>query len=169
MPAPTLLSISCSRCWRSSSSSSRSTASRRNSERRRWRRSASITTPLLRIEEQSDGRGQGTPGIGLRVELPATRACQRVELCLAIVLGGAPLGPDPAAPLQPVQRRIERALLDAQRILRDLLNAIGDRPPVLRLEGERLEDQEIESPLRQIEFRRTGHAACLSPSASTRA
>src|SRR6266513_1581576 len=32
----------------------------------------------------------------------------------AVVLGQAPLGADPAAPLQAVERRIERALLDEE-------------------------------------------------------
>ena len=64
----------------------------------------------------------------------AALARQRVELGAAVVVGGAPLGLDPAAPLEAVQRRIERALLHAQGVARDQLDALRDRPAVLRLD-----------------------------------
>src|SRR4249920_2838863 len=165
MPAATRLSISCSRWSRSSSSSSRSTASRRNNALRRCVRSASIAAASWRVEQQGHGSGECAPRAGLRLELLATAARQRIELGFPVVLRGAPLGLDRALALEAMQRRIERSLLHAQRILRDLLDAIGDGPAVLRLERERLEDQEIERSLRQIDLRRLGHSA--SPSAST--
>jgi hypothetical protein len=44
-----------------------------------------------------------------------------------------------------------------QNVFGDLLNALGNGPAVLRLEGNRFEDEQIESALRQIEFL-GGHA-----------
>src|SRR5262249_35168563 len=116
--------------------------------RSRWRRSARITAPSRHVEQQGDRSRECPPCPRLLVELLPAGARQRVELGAAIVLGRAPLRLDPAAPLQPVERRIQRSLLDAKRILRDLLNPIGDRPAVLRLEGERFENQEVERALR---------------------
>jgi len=46
---------------------------------------------------------------------------------------------DPTLLLQPVQCRIERALLDLQDFGRYLLDAFGDRPAVLGLKGNGLE------------------------------
>src|SRR5215469_3621400 len=46
-----------------------------------------------------------------------------------------------------MQRGIKRSLRDAQRVARHLLNALGNGPAVLRLEGQNLEDQQVERPL----------------------
>ena len=51
-------------------------------------------------------------------ELALSGPGQPVELGFAVVVGHAPLGGDPALLLEPVQRRIERALVDAQDVLR---------------------------------------------------
>src|SRR5437762_1952065 len=50
-----------------------------------------------------------------------------------------------------MQRGIERSLLYPQGIAGDLLQAFGDRPPVERLERQSLEDEQVESALREIE------------------
>ena len=44
-----------------------------------------------------------------------------------------PLRLDPASAFQPMQRRIERSLLNLQCFLRDLLQPLGDCPAVHRL------------------------------------
>ena len=72
------------------------------------------------------------------VELLAAGPGQRVEARAPIVLGRAPVGGDPALMLEAVERRIERALLDAQQIVGNLLDTLGNRPAVHRLEGDRL-------------------------------
>ena len=51
-----------------------------------------------------------------------------------------------------MERRVERALGDLQRVARDLANPLGDGPAVQRPERERLEDQEIERALREVEM-----------------
>jgi hypothetical protein len=52
--------------------------------------------------------------------------------------------------LEPVQRGIERPLLDAQQVAGHLLDSLGDRPAVHRLEGTRAQDQEIERALQDV-------------------
>ena len=67
---------------------------------------------------------------------------------------------NPAAALESVESRIERALRDLQRGVRHLTDPLGERPPVHRREGERFEDQEVEGALWQIESW-VGHAVPL--------
>jgi hypothetical protein len=49
-----------------------------------------------------------------------------------------------------VQRRIQRALLNAEHITRHLLYTLGDSPSVLRPHGKRSQDQKIQCPLWKI-------------------
>ena len=60
------------------------------------------------------------------------------------------LGLDPALIFKPVQRGVERALLDLQDIVRNLLDPFGDRPTVHWPGREGLKDEEIEGPLDEI-------------------
>src|SRR5262249_5081230 len=95
-------------------------------------------------DDARDGGGQAAPRLFLGAELvPAARG-QLVVLRAAIVLRGAPAGLDPAAALEAMQRRVQRPLLNAQRLARALLDALGDGPAVLRLERERVQDQQIQ-------------------------
>src|SRR5262249_23446413 len=57
---------------------------------------------------------------------------------------------DPALPLQPVEGRVERPLVDLEHVLGELLNALGDPPAVHRRRTEGFQDQDIEGPLQQI-------------------
>jgi hypothetical protein len=52
---------------------------------------------------------------------------------------------------EPVEGGIERSLLDAQDVVRHLLDATRDRPAVLRFELQRLEDEEVERPLNEVD------------------
>src|SRR5207244_3198381 len=58
------------------------------------------------------------------------------------------------APLEAVQRGVERALLHVKHIAGQLLNALRNGPAVLRFERQRLQNQEIQRALRQVD---TGH------------
>ena len=92
-------------------------------------------------QHPADRRRQPRPGFRLHAELLAPRRGQPVEPRAPSQLGDAPFRRDPSLVLQPVQRRIERTLVHAQHILRDLLNAFGNRPPVLRSGLQRPENQ----------------------------
>ena len=61
------------------------------------------------------------------------------------------MGFDPTAALKTMESRVHRALLDLQDAARDLLDALRNGPAVLRLERERLQDQEVQSALRQVD------------------
>jgi hypothetical protein len=52
--------------------------------------------------------------------------------------------------LEAVQGWVERALLDPEQFVGDLLDALGDRPAVGRLEGDRAHDEEVERALNQV-------------------
>ena len=79
------------------------------------------------------------PGLGKTIEARAP-----------VVLGRAPLGGDPALPLEALQRGIERALLDLQDVVGELADPLRDRPAVQRLERDRLQDQQIDGALNEI-------------------
>jgi hypothetical protein len=78
-------------------------------------------------------------------ELAAPAGRQLVELRPAVVLRRAPFGFEPAAHLEPVQRRIQRALFDAQHVVRRLLDVLGDRVAVHGATADRLQHQHVES------------------------
>src|SRR5687767_1029902 len=63
-----------------------------------------------------------------------------------------------------MKRRVQRPLADVELVPRELLNPRADPPPVERLHGERLEDQQIQCSLHDVE--RLGHHGNLSPSAA---
>src|SRR4051812_29847445 len=58
------------------------------------------------------------------LELPLALPREAVKLRLAVVLRAAPLGVNPAGFFEPVERRIERPLVDAQDVPRNLLNTL---------------------------------------------
>ena len=75
-----------------------------------------------------------------------------VELRLTVVLDAAPpLGVDPPGPFEPMQRRVERALVHPQHVLGDLLDALRDGPPVHRACQQGAQDQQVERALQQVE------------------
>src|SRR5690348_191824 len=82
-----------------------------------------------------------------------TRARELVELRAPIVVRLAPLRLDPAAPFEAMEGRIERSLRNLERRRGDLADALRDRPAVLRLEGQRFQDEQIERPLRELDLR----------------
>src|SRR5262245_6021648 len=83
-----------------------------------------------------DRASHSFPVLGFHRELPFAALGQAVELRLAVVLGRAPLGRNPALLFEPVERRIERTLVDAEHVLRDLLQPLRDAPAVLGTEPE---------------------------------
>jgi hypothetical protein len=53
---------------------------------------------------------------------------------------------------QAIERRVQRALLNLEAILRNLLNAQKDAVSMQRAERDRLEDQHVQRALQQIDL-----------------
>src|SRR6476620_8506767 len=125
-----------------SSSSSRSAARGRASARASMRMRANIVSSFsARREDGFDGGHVSPPRLGFRAErAPALRG-QPVVLGAPVVVARAPFAVDPALLLEPLERRVERALVDVEDALRELLDALADPPTVHRLEVERLEHE----------------------------
>src|ERR1041385_7051912 len=108
-----------------------------------------------------DGRhhpGVAPPADRLLAELLPPRGGQLVELRLAIGVGDAPLLRQEPAPLQAVERGVERALLDRQHLVGALADPAADGVAVERTPAHRLEDEEVEGAGVEI---RTGHGWSL--------
>src|SRR5262245_56404909 len=103
----------------------------RVSSRGRWR---SPCAPILRFDRELTAAGRG----------------EAVILGAAAQLRDFPLGLDPALVLEPMEGRIERALVDLQDVSRNLLDALGDGPAVLGVLLQRAQDQQIERAGQQI-------------------
>jgi hypothetical protein len=103
------------------------------------------------FEDTADHAGDALPLGGFERELLRACWCNRVELCLAIVVGGAPAGRDPALLLEAEQGSVDGALIQFEDVFADLLDAAGDAEAVLGAEGmERFEDHEVEGALEDV-------------------
>src|SRR5215467_1446968 len=111
-----------------------------------WLHSCSSGT----LDHQIDRSRQPAPVFGFLFELRPPRRRQRIKLRLPSRFRLFPLGLDPPALFEAVQGRIERSLLYLQHFAGNLLDPLGDRPAVLRLQGNGLQDQQVQSPLHQI-------------------
>ena len=60
-----------------------------------------------------------------------------------------------------MERRVKRALVDLEDVLRELLDALGDAPAVHRARGKGLQDQDVEGSLQEIAAF-AGHSGLLS-------
>jgi hypothetical protein len=60
------------------------------------------------------------------------------------------MGLDPSASLEPMQRRIQRSLLNTQDVVRDLLHSLRDSPAMLGSEGKSAQDEQVQSSLRKV-------------------
>src|SRR4051812_2942628 len=108
------------------------------------------------VEPPAPGLGIALPGLRLGLELAAPFVGEAVDLRPPVVLGNPPLRLDPPPLLHPVEGRIERPLLDPQRV-----GGLAGDPPHHRIAVERpprqgLEDQDVERPLQQVHL---GHRA----------
>src|SRR5207245_1424720 len=80
------------------------------------------------------------------------RCRETIVFRLALVFRLTPFARDPALVFQAIQRRIQRALLNLQAILRNLLDAQEDAVTMQRPEGNGLEDQHVQSALQKVEL-----------------
>src|SRR6185312_12816340 len=83
-------------------------------------------------------------------ELPAAEPGEGIELGTAVVLARSPFGGDPAFLLELVQSRIERSVTDLKHLAGNLLETLADGPAVQGLQGNDLEDQQVQGSLDQI-------------------
>ena len=90
-----------------------------------------LSSPIA-AEQPRHQRRHSFPALGFCKQLFAAGSRQRVELRLAIVIRGAPLGRNPSALFQAQQCRVERALIELEQIFRDLLNALRNAVAVQR-------------------------------------
>src|SRR5690606_25459652 len=97
------------------------------SRRRRSHDMIDSPSPLCVFEDARHALGEPRPRLPLLLELPAACGRDRVEPCLASLLGDAPGGLQPAVLLHAVERRVERAFFDAKQFVGHALNVGRDR------------------------------------------
>src|SRR5689334_20470840 len=103
------------------------------------------------------GCREAEPFLGLGGEpFPSLRG-QSIELHLPIELGYAPLGLDEALALHPVKSRVERTLLDLHHFARHVLDRSRNRIAVPGACSQRLQDQNVESAVKEVGFARHGY------------
>jgi len=93
---------------------------------------------------------QQTPGFGFLAELAAAQRGELIELGPAVIVREPPLGLDPFAGLEAVQRWVQRPFADLEDVAGELLDPAGDGIAMRRPPAQRLEDQEIEGSLNEI-------------------
>src|SRR6185312_1221776 len=111
-----------------------------------------------RLEYTLDRRREQPPLRALGGVVFATVGRETVELGAAAASLGTrpPLGPNPAAILETIERRIQTALPDLEHVVGELAQALGNGPPVERSEDKGLENEQVEGALQQIGA--VGHA-----------
>src|SRR5262249_27092061 len=103
--------------------------------------------------------GQAVPATGLPDELVAAGTGQRVKACAPVVRGDAPLGRDPLEGFEPLQRGVERAVVDQQLAAGRRLDRVRDALAGLRAEEQRAEDEHVERALQQRDLVAVGRAS----------
>src|SRR5204862_8119725 len=100
-----------------------------------------------------------TPPVrGLLAKTLAALRGQRVIACAAIVFGRRPFRVDEALAIEPVQRLIQRGVLDGELAVRAVVDERGDPVAVHRSGRERPEHEQVESSLDDAErWRRRFH------------
>jgi hypothetical protein len=83
------------------------------------------------------------PQVGLSFQLFSAATGQLIVFGAAIVVRRAPTRLNPSAAFKPVKSGIQRSLANLKSVARYLLNTFGNRPAVLGLEGDRLENQQV--------------------------
>src|SRR5580692_2126767 len=89
----------------------------------------------------------------LRDELLLARRSEAVvlEFALQILAGWLPFGCNPAFALQPVESRVERAVLDLQQVFRGSLDVLGNLVAMSGPEEQGAEDQHVQRSLEELD------------------
>src|SRR5262245_19764574 len=139
---PSSVSFRVSRSMWNCSSSSRSPSARLGKQSARARNIRSRKFMQLRqFHDATDRVLHPVPLMRLDGELLPSRCRQPVVLRPPPQLRHLPLGFDPALMLEPVQGRVQGTLVDLEHVLGNLLNSLGDRPPMERILLQRAKDQ----------------------------
>src|SRR5262245_55733651 len=93
-----------------------------------------------RVQDALDGFRESLPARAFGCQVFFSRGGQAIGLDPLIVLGDLPLRADPLLPLQPVQRRIERAGVYLQRLVGIGSDRLADAVAMLWPPLERLQD-----------------------------
>src|SRR5207245_3539397 len=94
---------------------------------------------------------QLVPFAGLNRQLPPPLRRQPVELRSPVVLRDSRFDRNPSSLDQPVQRRIQRSLLDLQHIVGVELDCLCNGVPVRRPQQQRTQNQQVQGPLQQLD------------------
>src|SRR5688500_20144695 len=120
-------------------------ARRRNSSRTRVsaaRMWYSIGSALCG-EDETDSADEAVPGRELATQGASSGGGEPIVLRAPAVFGDAALGVDPAPLRQRDERREDGALAYLQRVMGELLDAVGESQPVQRRERRRREDAQV--------------------------
>src|SRR6266852_6390145 len=150
IPASRFSSASSSRCARISSFRSSTRPDPPNSPRNL----AMCLCQLIgacRAENASDGFSNPLPTGMFRREVPPARGGQAVKFCAPVICGSSPFGFDPSFLQEPLERRVERAVLDLENVLRGLLDELGDAVAMHRPPAKRAQDEQVQGSLQEIE------------------
>ena len=102
-------------------------------------------------EDAADHAGNALPVFGFEVELLLAETGDGVEAGLAIVVGGAPLGFDPALLLEAEKGSVDGAFVELKNVFTELLDAAGDSEAMEWAHGmESLEDHEVQRSLQYV-------------------
>src|ERR1044072_6954486 len=108
---------------------------------------------LLRALESGDTKnrgGQAVPFFRLYLHLLYSQASQRVKFGAAIIFRRLPFCLDPALLLQFMQSGIKGSVAYLELVIGNLSQAAAYGPAVQWLEGENLQNQEIQGALDQV-------------------
>ena len=97
-----------------------------------------------RPQHSCNRRRQPRPSTALDRQLAPSGSGEAVVLRALVAIAGLPGRVDPALALEPVQRGVERAVVDVQYFIRARTEGDADAVAVLRPPLQRAEDQEIE-------------------------
>src|SRR4051812_20429210 len=101
-------------------------------------------------QDSIDGADDLVPAVRLFDELRTSVRRQPVVARAPVVLGGSPERRDPAAVLEAMERRIQRAVLDAEHFVRLVFDRVRDRVTVGRPQDEGFEHQHVERALEKL-------------------
>ena len=110
-----------------------------------------------RLDDLEHGRSVPLPDRDFASDLLTARCRERVVLCFAVVLGQTPFGIYPAAGLEPMERLIERGVVDRQHPVGALAYPPRDGIAMSRAALERAEYQEVGCTLEEAQRRRRTH------------